>query len=586
MPVVPSYIFQNQSRREGVITFTILSDGTAVPATAEVVSIDIWQELNRIPRAKITILDGSASEQTFAVSEEDWFIPGKEIEILVGYSSDETPLFNGIVTGQTIKVRPGGNSILMVECADPAVKMTTKPRSKYFYDTAESDLFETLISGYSGLTAEIEATSHVHKEILQYQSTDWDFMVSRADVNGLFCLADGGTIYVASPDFSQEPAVTIAYGLNLLEMDAELDGTKQFSSVKGTSWDYSLSENSEKEAISVMPSIPGNVSSSDLADSLENDELVLRAGAKIPDVLLQKWTDSKLMKHELAKVRGRAKVEGLGAVKPGTVITLEGIGDRFNGSAFVSGVKHTVYKGEWTTDLQFGLSSKWFTEEYEISEKPAAAMLPSISGLQVGLVTQIENDPDGDDRILVRLPMIDSAEQGVWARIASVGSGDTRGLVYRPEIGDEVVIGFIHDDPNQPVILGSVNSSANPSPLPPSDDNHEKGLITRSDIKLIINDDHPSVLIEMPSGKKISINDDDAEISITDEHGNHIVMNSDGLSLESPSDISVKASGDLNLEGTNVNVKASAALKAEGSASAEISSTGTTSVQGSLVQIN
>jgi uncharacterized protein involved in type VI secretion and phage assembly len=335
-----------------------------------------------------------------------------------------------------------------------------------------------------------------------------------------------------------------------------------------------------------MPSIPGNVSSSDLADSLENDELVLRAGAKIPDVLLQKWTDSKMMKHELAKVRGRAKVEGLGAVKPGTVIALEGIGDRFNGSAFVSGVKHTVYKGEWTTDLQFGLSSKWFAEEYEISEKPAAAMLPSISGLQVGLVTQIENDPDGDDRILVRLPMIDSAEQGVWARIASVGSGDTRGLVYRPEIGDEVVIGFIHDDPNQPVILGSVNSSANPSPLPPSDDNHEKGLITRSDIKLIINDDHPSVLIEMPSGKKISINDDDAEISITDEHGNHIVMNSDGLSLESPSDISVKASGDLNLEGTNVNVKASAALKAEGSASAEISSTGTTSVQGSLVQIN
>jgi Rhs element Vgr protein len=586
MPVVPSYIFQNQSRREGVITFTILSDGTAVPATAEIVSIDIWQELNRIPRAKITILDGSASEQTFAVSEEDWFIPGKEIEILVGYSSDETPLFSGIVTGQTIKVRPGGNSILMVECADPAVKMTTKPRSKYFYDTAESDLFETLISGYSGLTAEIEATSHVHKEILQYQSTDWDFMLSRADVNGLFCLADGGTVYVASPDFSQEPAVTIAYGLNLLEMDAELDGTKQFSSVKGTSWDYSLSENSEKEAISVMPSIPGNVSSSDLADSLENDELVLRAGAKIPDVLLQKWTDSKMMKHELAKVRGRAKVEGLGAVKPGTVIALEGIGDRFNGSAFVSGVKHTVYKGEWTTDLQFGLSSKWFAEEYEISEKPAAAMLPSISGLQVGLVTQIENDPDGDDRILVRLPMIDSAEQGVWARIASVGSGDTRGLVYRPEIGDEVVIGFIHDDPNQPVILGSVNSSANPSPLPPSDDNHEKGLITRSDIKLIINDDHPSVLIEMPSGKKISINDDDAEISITDEHGNHIVMNSDGLSLESPSDISVKASGDLNLEGTNVNVKASAALKAEGSASAEISSTGTTSVQGSLVQIN
>jgi len=292
------------------------------------------------------------------------------------------------------------------------------------------------------------------------------------------------------------------------------------------------------------------------------------------------------MKHELAKVRGRAKIEGIGAIKPGTVIKLEGVGDRFNGSAFVSGVKHTVFRGEWTTDLQFGLSSKWFTEEYAVSGKPAAAMLPAISGLQIGLVTQIEDDPDGDDRILVRLPVVDSGEQGVWARLATAGSGDSRGFVFRPEIGDEVVVGFIHDDPNQPVILGSVNSSAHPSPITPSDDNHEKGLITRGEIKFLINDDYPSVLIEMPSGKKISVNDDDGEITISDDHGNSVLMNSDGLSLESAADISIKASGDLNLEGMNVNIKANASLKAEGSASADISSTGTTSVQGSLVQIN
>jgi uncharacterized protein involved in type VI secretion and phage assembly len=158
--------------------------------------------------------------------------------------------------------------------------------------------------------------------------------------------------------------------------------------------------------------------------------------------------------------------------------------------------------------------------------------------------------------------------------------------VIRPEIGDEVIVGFIHDDPNQPVILGSVNSSANPSPISPSDDNHEKGWITRGEIKFLVNDDHPSVLIETPSGKKFSVNDDDGEITISDDHGNSVVMNSDGLSLESSADISIKATGDLNLEGTNVNVKANASLKAEGAASAEVSSTGTTSVQGSLVQIN
>jgi len=586
MPVIPTNILQNGTRRDGVVTLTILIGGTAIASWAEIYSIDIWQELNRIPRAKIAVFDGNAAEQTFRVSEEDWFVPGKTIEIKAGFSSDETPIFSGIVTGQSIKVRPGGNSILMVDCADPAVKMTTTIRSRYFYDMAESDLFNTLITGYSGLSAEIESTQYIHKEILQYQASDWDFMLSRVDVNGLFCLADGGTIFIGSPDFTQDAAAVVSYGHNLLEFDAEIDSTNQFASVTGTAWDYSRTEKSEADAASSSPVSPGNLSSAELAGSLENGELILRAGSKMPDELLQNWANAKLMKQELAKVRGRAKIEGIGAIKPGSVITLEGVGDRFNGNAFVSGVKHTVARGDWFTDLQFGVSAKWFTEEYSVSEKPAAGMVPAVSGLQIGLVTQIENDPDGDDRILVRLPMIDAGEQGVWARPATVGSGDTRGFVFRPEIGDEVIVGFIHDDPNQPVILGSVNSSANPSPITPSDDNHEKGLITRGEIKFLINDDDPSVLIEMPSGKKISINDDDGEITISDDHGNSVVMNSGGLLLESAADITINAAGDLNLEGTNVNIKAVASLKAEGSASADISSTGTTSVQGSLVQIN
>lgn len=276
----------------------------------------------------------------------------------------------------------------------------------------------------------------------------------------------------------------------------------------------------------------------------------------------------------------------MNGVKPGTMISLQGVGDRFNGNAFVSGVKHQYYKGEWLMDVQFGLSPKWFSDEYKISENPAGGMIPSVSGLQIGLVTQIQDDPDGDERILVRLPMIDTEEQGVWARLATFGAGDNRGFIFRPEIEDEVVVGFIHGDPNHPIILGSLNSSAKPAPIPASDDNHEKGLVSRGEVKIILNDDDPSVLLEMPSGKKVSVNDADGEILLEDENGNKVLINSDGISLDSPSDIALKATGDLNIEATNINLKANAGFKAEGSASAEVSSTGTTTIKGSLVQIN
>ncbi|MDX1636322.1 MAG: type VI secretion system tip protein VgrG [Balneolaceae bacterium] len=586
MPVIPTEVIKNGQHAGGVVTWAILIDGEEIPNTVELYSMDIWHELNRIPRAKLSILDGSAADETFEVSSEDWFLPGNEIEIQIGYRSEESTIFTGIVTGQSIKVRANGNSILMVECADPAVKLTTIPKSRYFYDSAENEVFETIIGSYSGLTPDTDPTGYVQKELLQFQSTDWDFLISRAEVNGMFCLADGGTIAIKEPDFTQDPAATVSYGNNLLEIDAEIDGTSQLGGVKSVSWDYSKKEPSETDAASASPVTPGNLTSGDISGALENSEWALRSGAKIPSEILQKWADSKLMRHELAKVRGRARLRGVPELKPGSIIELQGVGDRFNGNTFVSGIKHEFYKGEWLMDLQFGLSPKWFSEEYAISEDPAAGMLPSVSGLQIGLVTQIEEDPDGDERILVRLPMIDTQEQGVWARLATAGAGENRGVIIRPEIDDEVVVGFIHGDPNQPIILGSLNSAANPAPISASDDNHEKGWVTRGEIRMLINDDHPSITIEMPSGKKVSINDDEGEILLEDENGNSTLMNSDGITLESAADITIKATGDLNLEATNVNAKANAGFKAEGSASAEVSSSGSTTIKGSIVQIN
>jgi len=586
MPVLPTDSLLNGLQSQGVVTLTVIVNGEEIPSTVQVYSVDVWHELNRIPRAKLAILDGNAAEETFSVSEDEWFVPGNEIEVQIGYQADESTVFKGIVTGQSIKVRSNGNSLLMVDCADPAVKLATNPKSRYFYDVSESDAFERIISEYSGLTPEIESTSYVHKELLQFQSTDWDFILSRTDINGMFCIVDGGTITIQSPDFGQEPVAAVKYGSNLLEIDAEIDGTNQFGAVKSFSWDYSLSETTEVDGTSKSPVTPGNLTSGDLSSSLENSEWALRAGSKISSEVLQKWADSKLMKHELAKVRGRAKIRGLNGVKPGTIIVLDGVGDRFNGNAFVSGVKHQLYKGEWLMDVQFGLSPKWFSEEYKISEIPAAGMLPSVSGLQIGLVTQIQDDPDGDERILVRLPMIDTEEQGVWARIATVGAGDNRGYVFRPEIGDEVIVGFIHGDPNQPIILGSLHSSARPAPIAGSDDNHEKGMVSRGEVKIILNDDDPSVLLEMPSGKRVSVNDADGEILLEDENGNKVLINGDGISLDSPKDVTLNATGDLNIEATNINLTANAGFKAEGSASAEVSSTGTTTVKGSIVQIN
>jgi phage protein D len=62
-------------------------------------------------------------------------------------------------------------------------------------------------------------------------------MMARAEVNGLLVNVDAGKVSVAAPATSGSPVLTLTYGVDLQEFQAELDSCWQLSSVTSTSWD-------------------------------------------------------------------------------------------------------------------------------------------------------------------------------------------------------------------------------------------------------------------------------------------------------------------------------------------------------------
>ncbi|HAA14270.1 MAG TPA: Rhs element Vgr protein, partial [Cytophagales bacterium] len=105
-----------------------------------------------------------------------------------------------------------------------------------------------------------------------------------------------------------------------------------------------------------------------------------------------------------------------------------GLGNRFNGDAYLTAVRHEVGTGQWTTQVQFGMEEAWFSRKVNANRSGGASgLLPAIQGLHIGVVTQLEGDPDGEERILVNLPLVDPDQDGVWARIATLDAGDSRG---------------------------------------------------------------------------------------------------------------------------------------------------------------
>jgi Rhs element Vgr protein len=553
-----------------VVTATLKVEGQAVPKTVEVMDIRVALEINRIGKASITILDGEPAKGDFPLSNLDLFVPGKRIEVFVGHQSDEQLIFNGIIVQHDISIRQRGGAVLKLDCRDEAIKLTLTRKNRYFAEQTDSSAIDDILAE-AGLEAELEDTQVIQPQLVQYYATDWDFMLTRAEVNGMYCYFDGRRMRVQRPRFDAEPKLSLAYGATIKQLDAGMSARTQYSAVRTLSWDPSGQELLEGEAVAPEMQEQGNFSADLLAQALGGEALRLQHSGNMGIDALHSWADAGLMRSRMAKVRGVVKSGGTASVWPGDMIQLSGVGERFNGPAFVSGVHHFIGNGKWDTSFQFGYTPRWFSEERQIQAPLNAGLSPAVSGLQIGVVTQLQGDPNGNFRIQVRMPLLGNADGAVWARIAAPDAGQNRGFVFRPEIGDEVVLGFVNNDPAYPVVLGALHSGAKPAPVDAADANHGKGYTSRSSMRLHFDDDKKALQLDTPAGNKLVLSEQDRGITIEDQNGNKIVLSSSGISIESASAL---------------NLKANTQLKAQGQAGAELSSDALTTIKGVQVFIN
>ena len=224
------------SDKTDLVSFTIKVDGKPIKDVYQVHRFEVSKAVNRIPSATIDILDGSKTEETFAISESDDFKPGVELEIFAGYQSVEKSLFKGILLKHAIRASRSGDSFLTITCFDRASKMTVGRNSACYQQKKHSDTFTTILNAY-GLEKDIEATTIQYEEIVQYYSTDWDYIVSTAEVNGQIVIVSDGKVSIGKPDVSGVPALEVKYGSSIKEFDLELDAQSQITAVSTWGWD-------------------------------------------------------------------------------------------------------------------------------------------------------------------------------------------------------------------------------------------------------------------------------------------------------------------------------------------------------------
>lgn len=586
---------------EGVLQFSVLSEGTE-DTSILVLSATIRHALNRIPWAELIVHDGDMPTGSFAVSDASTFAPGKKISIRAGYGNEKTELFSGIVVRHGIKIDRSNHSRLVVECRDAAAKMTIGRKCANHLDKTDSDIMTALI-GNHGLSAKVHSTSTSHRELVQYYASDWDFMLSRAEVNGLLVNVSGGMVEVQPPDVSSAAVLAVKWGDDLQSFAADIDARQQLTAVQATAWSPKNQAIIQGDAAKPTAlNAQGDLGGSILAKVASPDSYALLTSTPQEQAVLTDWARAAQQKAGLARIRGAMRFLGNAKAVPGCLIEVKGVGTHFQGAVFVSAVEHGFADGVWMTDVEFGMSPDWHVGRADVMAPANGGLLPGIGGLHIGVVVKLDGDPDGEQRIQVKLPVMQAPDAAVWARLLQGYASNAFGLFLLPEVGDEVLIAYLNDDPSHPLVLGSLYSSAHTPPYAIAAENNTKAIVTRAKHKIEINEEDKIITITTPGNNKVVLDDKDKSILVQDQHNNSARLSAGGIALDSPYDIKLTAKGNISLEAAgSVTVKATADLKAtglnvtceaqvgfvgKGSATAELSAAGQTTVKGALVLIN
>lgn len=179
-------------------------------------------------------------------------------------------------------------------------------------------------------------------------------------------------------------------------------------------------------------------------------------------------------------------------------------------------------------------------------------------------------------RVKVNFPWRGENEESYWARVASLMAGNERGMVFYPEVEDEVLVAFEHGDINHPCVIGALWNRKDKPPETNSDGKNNIRIIkSRSGHEIIFNDEESKEKIEIlsKSGHTIVLDDSSEKIEIKDKSGsNFIVIDS------AKNSVTIESTGKLSIKSRKIDIEASGMMK--------IKAGGNLTIEGSLVKIN
>jgi uncharacterized protein involved in type VI secretion and phage assembly len=564
----------------------VKANGTDVDVT-QVERVEVRTYTGLPDMATIRMADPEGVE-----AEKATFTIGDTIEIRFGEATQMTPepVFRGEIVASEYEFTVS-TAIISFRAYDASHRLQRNRRTAVFQKMTTSDIVRK-VAGQLGLQlGRIEATSTVHSFMQQSMETDLDFLRRLAAMDNCeFGVQDGKAQLVARRNGSGATP-TFAWRTNAKSFKPRMTAAQQHDSVTVRSYDPQT-----KQTFTATVRQPTAVAAPAETARAAGQKTFGSAELLIADRIVGSQAEAQaLAQSTLDSLAGgsfeaEGVMDGDPRVKAGGQIRIEGFGKRFEGEYLVTSATHVYTAGDYRT--KFAISGRHPRTLTDVM-RPKADREWGTNGIVIGLVTNIDDAKDTDaagsrqGKVRVKYPSLGDAAESAWARVAYPSAGKGRGLMFMPEIGDEVVVAFEHGDTRRPVVIGSLfNAKDEPSQEMLGGQPRGGAFVLhtpqdadiRTDKKFMVAAKE-KVEITVESGK-----DGQGSFKLAPKDAVEI-SGGTTIKLQGSGKIEISSSADVTVKGTGgVTVEATGNLKLKGSM-VDIEGTGGVQIKGATINI-
>jgi uncharacterized protein len=330
----------------------------------DILSVTYKDSVQDIDSFEIAINNWDAATRTFKYSDRQLFDPGERIELVMGYKGALRTMIKGEITSLRPSFPAGGGSTLAISGLNILHRFRAAQESRTYVGLTDSQIAQQI---QQRLKVKIEppnaSDEPTFKYLIQDNQYDIIFLMERARRIGYDIFVEerpsgstSETVLVYRRSTNVHHAVyRLTYGRSLIEFSPELTTANQVGKVVVRGWD-----NVQKQPITYTATRQ-ELATKGVGPEGGQDKIDKSVEQRV-EVIATKPVESEAEARRLAieilegiakeMVKGTGSVTGLPDLRAGTVLQIDGLGDRFSGRYFVTSTTHAIGDSGYTTQFE------------------------------------------------------------------------------------------------------------------------------------------------------------------------------------------------------------------------------------------